>query len=436
MRLSSAFHVLGFALVFGAATASASEVRVWGDTTQAPAGVFAVPAGLTTAVKISASPTHVLALTSAGAVVAWGDNSKGQCTVPPGATSNVTAIAAGYLYSLALRNDGTIVAWGDNTYNQISVPAGLTTVRSIHTDERASTAVLTDNTIRMWGNSAYLPPTGLLVVDAYPISPAGGVGIKADGTVTQWIDPLFTTFQPVPDGLVATSLTNGGGTSLAISAGGTVTQWGYTQSDNTAGFPSGFTNVVEASAGGFHCIARKADGTLVVWGSNAAITGIAPPSSWTNASALSANNNFTAGIFATAAVGSPPSNLSLNTQTVTFGTDIGGPVGLLTATDPDAGATFTYALVSGAGSTDNDLFSISGSTLTTAQRIAPAQDILYIRIRVRDQNGLSKDATFTLNITQRPTDDGDKKCGLGGAGVILMGFLFILAFRQRHVRIL
>ncbi len=431
MRLSSAFPILGFALVFAATAASASEVRVWGDTTQAPAGVFAVPAGLTTAVKISASPTHVLALTSAGAVVAWGDNSKGQCTLPPGATSNVTAIVAGYLYSLALRNDGTIVAWGDNTYNQISVPPGLTTVRSIHTDDRASTAVLTDNTIRMWGDSAYLPPNGLLVIDAYPISPAGGVAIKSDNTVTQWINPLFTTFQPVPAGLVATSLTNGGSTSLAITAGGTVAQWGYTQSDNTAGFPSGLSNVVEVTAGGFHCIARKNDGTLVVWGSGAAVPGIAPPSSWTDASALSANNYFTAGVFGGTRPSAGISTLTVSTTSIAYGTPLGANVATLGAVFPGGAAPFTYTLVSGAGSTENSLFSITGSTLTAASQLNVDVPTLSIRLLARDSTGLSIEQNALFTVINRPTTDDSKKCGLGGAGIILMcGFALLGCLRR------
>jgi acyl dehydratase len=43
-------------------------------------------------------------------VVAWGDNSYGQTTVPEGLTQ-VVAIAAGVHHSLALKVDGTVVAW-------------------------------------------------------------------------------------------------------------------------------------------------------------------------------------------------------------------------------------------------------------------------------------------------------------------------------------
>src|SRR5687768_7151959 len=52
-----------------------------------------------------------------GELVAWGSNAFGQVTIPPGAT-NVVAIAAGFFHSLALRANGTVVAWGDNTKGQ------------------------------------------------------------------------------------------------------------------------------------------------------------------------------------------------------------------------------------------------------------------------------------------------------------------------------
>src|SRR6185369_11515798 len=41
----------------------------------------------------------------------------------------------------------------------------------------------------------------------------------------------------------------------------------------------------------------------------------------------------------------------------------GAVFGTLSATDPDAGDTFTYALVSGTGSADNAAFTLAGGTL-------------------------------------------------------------------------
>lgn len=52
-----------------------------------------------------------LALKDDGTVVAWGDNSSGQCKMPK-KLKNVTAIAAGWGQSLAIKTDGTLVGWG------------------------------------------------------------------------------------------------------------------------------------------------------------------------------------------------------------------------------------------------------------------------------------------------------------------------------------
>src|SRR5688572_33269903 len=82
-------------------------------------------------------------------VVAWGDNSRGQCNEP---TPNIgfVALSAGGSHSLGLKSDGSVVAWGDISYGQCNVPA---------------------------------PNSGFVAVDA------GGVhslGLKADGSIVAW----------------------------------------------------------------------------------------------------------------------------------------------------------------------------------------------------------------------------------------------------------
>ena len=90
------------------------------------AGPLAAPAA---AAPAPAAPAPSVAAPS-GPVVAWGDNTFGQTTVPAG-LSGVTAIAAGWYHSLALRANGTVVAWGYNYDGQADVPAGLSGVTAI-----------------------------------------------------------------------------------------------------------------------------------------------------------------------------------------------------------------------------------------------------------------------------------------------------------------
>jgi hypothetical protein len=75
-------------------------------------------------VRLGAGKYHSLAVLRDGSVVAWGDNSEGQCEVPPG-LSHVVAVDGGEEHSLALRNDGSVVAWGADWNGQTSVPASL-----------------------------------------------------------------------------------------------------------------------------------------------------------------------------------------------------------------------------------------------------------------------------------------------------------------------
>jgi hypothetical protein len=102
-------------------------VTAWGDNSS---GQTSVPPGLSNVVAIAAGGYHSLALLTNGTVVAWGENGAGQTNVPAG-LSNVVAVAAGGFHSLALKKDGTVVAWGDNTAGQTNVLIGLSKVVAI-----------------------------------------------------------------------------------------------------------------------------------------------------------------------------------------------------------------------------------------------------------------------------------------------------------------
>ena len=54
-----------------------------------------------------------------GTVVAWGNNSDGQTTVPAG-LSGVVQVSAGYGHMVAVKSDGRVVGWGNNSYQQYS----------------------------------------------------------------------------------------------------------------------------------------------------------------------------------------------------------------------------------------------------------------------------------------------------------------------------
>ena len=94
-----------------------------------------------------------------------------------------------------------------------------------------------------------------------------------------------------------------------------------------------------------------------------------------------------------------PSDISVSTGSLDENIQPSSFVALLDSVDPDASDTFTYALVTGIGSTDNAAFSISGNQL----KIVNSPDFetkssYIIRLRTTDSGGLSFDKVLSLNV--------------------------------------
>ncbi len=99
-------------------------------------------------------------------------------------------------------------------------------------------------------------------------------------------------------------------------------------------------------------------------------------------------------------VNEAPTNLTLSPASVAEISPIGSPVGVLTATDPDAGSTFTFTLVQGDGSADNAWFEIAGSALRTKAVFDYETRSSYsTRVRATDASSLSFEKQFTIAIT-------------------------------------
>ncbi|MHC1766969.1 MAG: RCC1 domain-containing protein [Verrucomicrobiia bacterium] len=72
--------LLLFCLTFGGWPGFAQELIVWGSGNHGLADVPEVEGGIA---QIAAGGRHILALSSNGVIVAWGDNNAGQTDVPP-----------------------------------------------------------------------------------------------------------------------------------------------------------------------------------------------------------------------------------------------------------------------------------------------------------------------------------------------------------------
>jgi hypothetical protein len=107
-------------------------------------------------------------------------------------------------------------------------------------------------------------------------------------------------------------------------------------------------------------------------------------------------------------VNEAPEDLLLSNNEVSENVPVGSAVGSLSTTDPDAGDSFAYNLVSGEGSTDNASFIILGNTVTTFVALDYSTKNTYtIRVRSTDSTGLKVEKAFTINVTEvnvAPTD--------------------------------
>jgi len=131
--------------------------------------------GLTGVIALAGGGFHCFALKNDGTAMAWGYNYSGQLgngtggagtdkSSPiqvPGLTG-VTAMAGGYGHSLALISDGTVRAWGDNNYGQLGIGSstdkrspeqiiGLSSVIAIAAGDYHTLALKSDGTVLVWG---------------------------------------------------------------------------------------------------------------------------------------------------------------------------------------------------------------------------------------------------------------------------------------------
>ncbi|MFG0286556.1 MAG: cadherin domain-containing protein [Rhodopirellula sp. JB044] len=98
-------------------------------------------------------------------------------------------------------------------------------------------------------------------------------------------------------------------------------------------------------------------------------------------------------------VNDAPTAIAIDNSSVAENSATGTVVGGLTTTDDDASDTFTYALVSGEGDTDNSLFAIDGSNLVTrASFDFESQSSYSVRVQSTDSGGASVEQILTITI--------------------------------------
>jgi len=253
-----------------------------GTTTksQVPVKVL-LPAG-TTVTAVSAGRFHSLALTSAGHVLAWGENLRGELGDGTKTDSNVpvraklprrvkvVAISAGFGHSLAVASSGQVFAWGNNQRGQLgdgSTADRLTPVR-VHLPAGTKVTAVSAGAIF----SLALTSTGRVL--AWGLNHRGQLGI---GMTTDRHLPVRVK---LPRGVKVTGIAAGYAFGLAVTSAGKVFAWGNNDSGQlgdgtTSGsdipvrvhLPAGI-KVTAISAGADHSLALTAAGHVLAWGMN------------------------------------------------------------------------------------------------------------------------------------------------------------------------
>lgn len=229
---------------------------------------------------IAAGDSHVLALTSAGGVIAFGDNFHGQCQVPAGALSNVIAIAAASNYSLALKVDGSLLAWGYDIHGAVTVPAAIAGSTSLAQSE-VQLLYVVGGAVSRWGSdyanintiNVHLPlpaATGDSVT-AIATNQIHSLALKGQQIIPWGSDSYAQDAIPAGAASGVTAIAEGYYHSLAL-VGGNLFAWGDNTNHQTeipnSGLDDATTGVDAIVAGNNHSLALKA-GRVIAWGDNA-----------------------------------------------------------------------------------------------------------------------------------------------------------------------
>jgi len=245
------------------------------------AGSLANASSLANVVQFAAGENFTCALTEAGAVHCWGDNSLGQLgdgtnmpRVKPvqvlGVEGDVIAITAGHRHACALRSDGTASCWGNNASGQLGDGGNTSTAQPV------AVAGISERIAKIdAGNldhTCAMTQSGKVFCWGYNSHGQSGVDPNVANTVLQPSLVVALT-EPVID------IAMGGYHSCAVTTGNQARCWGQnffgelgdgTQDDSFDPVTvSGLTAVSEIVAATNHTCALNLNGAVTCWGWNA-----------------------------------------------------------------------------------------------------------------------------------------------------------------------
>jgi alpha-tubulin suppressor-like RCC1 family protein len=275
-------------------------VYAWGDnqygelgngtTTNSSTPVPVTGLSGVTVKAVAGGGLHSLAVTSTGAVYAWGFNGQGQLgngTITSGGAANptpaqvtglsgvnITAVAGGGGQSLAVTSTGSVYACGNNNYGQLGNGTTVNSPTPIHVTGGGLSGVTVTAAAGGGAHSLALTSTGAVYAWGY-----NGNGELGTGNTTNSSTPVAVTGL---SGVDVKAVSAGADHSLALTSTGAVYAWGYNNAGQLGNgtttnaltallvpFPAdGSATVVSISAGRFDSFALESDGSLWAWGYN------------------------------------------------------------------------------------------------------------------------------------------------------------------------
>jgi alpha-tubulin suppressor-like RCC1 family protein len=230
--------ILSFPSPLAGAAGSSGAVEDWGlgtsgqlgngstSTSNVPVAV-SFPAGVAVS-EVAGGDDHSLALSSTGAVYAWGDNANGQLgdgstassdepvlvQLPGGVTA--TAVAAGEQFSLALTTAGSVYAWGNGDSGELGDNAD--TPSDVPVQVQLPEGVTASAIAAGLESGLALSSAGLVYAWGYNASGQLGDASTADSDVPVQVQ--------LPGGTDATGVASGSNNGLALTSSGEVYGWG------------------------------------------------------------------------------------------------------------------------------------------------------------------------------------------------------------------
>ena len=191
---------------------------------------------------VSGGNFHTCALTTAGGVQCWGNNSVGQLgdgtttsrftpADVPGLTSGVAAVIAGFDHTCALTTAGGVKCWGDNIVNALGAESSETCISAFGDPHACSTTPLDVETL-----DSGVTALSARATHTCALTQAGGVRCWGNNVNGQLGDGTFGNNRRTPEDVLAApggppltgvaALAAGGQHTCALTTAGGVKCWG------------------------------------------------------------------------------------------------------------------------------------------------------------------------------------------------------------------